>query len=333
MSSSSGERGGKNLRRLASVSLGIAPCVLSAAAFLFGMAPAQSLACACGCGVFAVGTSSMFPSGSGGTVYLDYDYQDQTINWSGNSRAPAADNGDKDIRTNFFTAGLQYMFNRSWGVQVEVPYWDRKFTTDQNFPTPPPDLLTAHWSVLGDIRIEGLYTGFSEDLSSGLTFGVKVPTGNYQYDSAVVDRDSQIGSGSTDLLLGGYHRDGLGTDTHWSWFVQALLDQPVLTSEGYRPGTELDTAGGVIYSSFDLGAVQISPLVQVIFSERTRDSGPQSASPLASGYQRVLFSPGVEFDMGSFSTYVDIELPVYQNFNGDQLTAPWLLKFIAAYRF
>ncbi|HXP32220.1 MAG TPA: transporter, partial [Stellaceae bacterium] len=144
----------------------------------------------------------MFPTDSGGTAYVEYDYQDQTINWSGSSGAPAANNADKDLRTNFFTAGLQYMFNRSWGIQVEVPYWDRKFTTDQNFPNSPPDDVTAHWSDLGDIRIRGVYTGFSEDLSTGVTFGLKLPTGSYQYNSAVVDRDSQIGSGSTDILLG-----------------------------------------------------------------------------------------------------------------------------------
>lgn len=305
---------------------------LALAASISG-APTDALACACGCGVFDVGTSSMFPSGSGGTVYLGYDYQDQTINWHNTSRAPAADNGDKDLQTNFFTAGLQYMFNRSWGVQVEVPYWDRKFTTDQNYPNAPPDLVTVHWSDLGDIRLQGIYTGFSEDLSTGVTFGVKLPTGSYQYNSAVVDRDSAIGSGSTDLLLGGFHRAALTSDNLWSWFAQALLDQPVLTQEDYRPGTELDAAAGVYYNGWMVGNLMISPVGQVIASERTRDSGGNSASPVASGYQRVLLSPGVELDYSAVSAYVDVEVPVWQRFRGDQLTAPWLLKFIAAYHF
>ena len=30
--------------------------------------------------------------------FLNYDYQDQNQNWSGNSTAPAANNGDKEIR-------------------------------------------------------------------------------------------------------------------------------------------------------------------------------------------------------------------------------------------
>lgn len=236
--------------------VGVPSIIFAGCAFVFTLAPEQGLACACGCGVFAVGTSSMFPTGSGGTVYLEYDYQDQTINWHGTQRAPAADNGDKNIETNFFTAGLQYMFNRVWGIQAEVPYWDRKFTTDQNFPEAagtPTDDVTVHWSDLGDIRIQGIYTGFSEDLSTGLTFGLKLPTGSYQYDNIVVDRDSAIGSGSTDILLGGFHRAALTADNSWSWFAQALLDQPVLTQEDYRPGTELDTAVGVHYNEWMVG--------------------------------------------------------------------------------
>lgn len=315
------------------IAFGITSFVLSGAAFLLGMSPEPSLACACGCGVFAVGTSSMLPTGAGGTAYLDYDYQDQTINWHNTGRASAADNGDKDLRTNFFTAGLQYLFNRSWGIQLEVPYWDRKFTTDTNFGGSPPDLVTAHWSDLGDIRLQGIYTGFSEDLSTGVTFGVKLPTGSYQIDPAVVDRDTQIGSGSTDLLLGGFHRAALTSDNVWSWFAQTLLDQPVLTQEGYRPGTELDVAGGVIYSGWVFGDLMVSPLAQIIGSERTRDSGPNSAQPVASGYQRILVSPGLEVDINQLSTYVDFELPVWQRFRGDQLTAPWLMKFIVAYHF
>jgi hypothetical protein len=43
-------------------------------------------------------------------------------------------------------------------------------------------------------------------------FGLKVPTGSYTNNDAYddVDRDSQIGSGSTDILLGGYQRFSLG---------------------------------------------------------------------------------------------------------------------------
>ena len=87
----------------------------------------DALACACGCGVFDVGTSAMFPTGQGGIAYLEFDYQNQNQNWSGSSSAPSANNGDKNITTQYYTAGLQYMFNRSWGIQAELPFWNRSF--------------------------------------------------------------------------------------------------------------------------------------------------------------------------------------------------------------
>src|SRR5208283_775502 len=86
------------------------------------LAPGVVHACACGCGVFDVATSSMLPNSTGGMAWLQYDYQDQNRNWNGTSEAPAINNGDKEIETHFITAGLQYMFNNSWGLKVEVPY-------------------------------------------------------------------------------------------------------------------------------------------------------------------------------------------------------------------
>jgi hypothetical protein len=59
---------------------------------------------------------------------------------------------------------------------------------------------------IGDIRLQGMYTGLSEDMSTGFTLGLKLPTGDWHYPP--LDRDTQIGTGSTDLLFGAYH---LGT--------------------------------------------------------------------------------------------------------------------------
>jgi hypothetical protein len=280
------------------------------------LAPAMAHACACGCGVFDVGTSSMFPGGEGAMAFVQYAYQDQNRNWSGASQAPAANNDDKEIRTDFVTAGLQYLFNRSWGVQAEVPYDFRYFKTAD---------ASRSWNQLGDIRVQGIYTGFFADLSAGVTFGVKLPTGSHTFASDVVDRDTQIGTGSTDILLGGFYRDNLDRNQNWDWFAQLQLDVPVLIQDQYRPGTELDTAAGIDYKGFSLGRVRVSPLAQVIFSERTHDCGA-AANPSNSGYQRVLLSPGIEFHIHPVKVYADAEFPVYQNFTGNQLAAPVLFK-------
>lgn len=279
-------------------------------------------ACACGCSVFDVGTSSMFPNGEGGMAFLQYAYQDQNRNWSGSSEAPAANNDDKEIQTHYVTLGLQYMFNRSWGFQVEVPYDVRSFKKNDD----AGNLVSRNWSQLGDIRIEGIYTGFTEDLSAGVTLGVKLPNGDFDVSPDVVDRDTQIGTGSTDILVGGFYRGSLTKDKQWDWFAQLQLDIPALIQDEYRPGLELDTAAGIDYKGFSIGRVGISPVAQVIFSERTSDSGANSASPVASGYQRVMLSPGIEVHIHPVRIYADAEFPVYQNFTGNQLAASVLFK-------
>lgn len=275
----------------------------------------------------------MLPTGEGGMVYEELDYQNQHMNWSGSSAAPSANNGDKQIATYFMTTGVQYMFNRSWGIQAELPYWDRTFKTDTNDGSPPANIVSTQWFDIGDIRVKGIYTGFSEDLSTGITFGVKLPTGDFTFNPAIVDRDSQIGTGSTDILLGGFQRGQLTDDNSWSWFAQIQLDQPVLTQQDYRPGTEIDAAVGAHYNGWSIGKATVTPLAQVIVSERTRDSGAASAAPVASGYQRLLLSPGVEVNLDPVTFYADVEVPVYAHVTGDQLVAPVLFKMIAAYSF
>ena len=191
--------------------------------------------------------------------------------------------------------------------------------------------VSKNWTGLGDIRLKGIYTGFSEDLSSGLTFGVKLPTGSDSHDLDVVDRDTQISTGSTDLLLGAFHRARFG-NSPWNWFAQAELDLPVLKSGDYRPGIEGDTAAGIYYDGLSLGRVKISPVAQVIGSWRGRDNGAD-ANADNSGYQRVLVSPGIEFHLHPVKVYADVEIPVYQNMTGNQLVAPVLFKLSVSYMF
>jgi hypothetical protein len=324
-------------RALAVRAASIVALLFIVAASVAGMTPRPAAACACGCGVFDVGTSSMLPGGAGGTLFFGLDYQDQSLNWSGTSGSHSANNGDKEIRTFFYTAGLQYMFDRSWGAQVEIPIWNRYFATDINFPAPPPNVQSTRWTGVGDIRVKGIYTGFSEDLSTGITYGLKLPTGNNNYqpknNPGLVDGDTQIGTGSTDILLGAFHRQALTEDNLWSGFGQIQLDQPVLIQNQYRPGNEVDAAVGVHYNGWSIDNVRISPIGQIIASVRSIDSGANAATPRQSGYQRILLSPGIEADFNRFSAYADIEFPVFQHFNGNQLTAPFLLKLILAYSF
>jgi hypothetical protein len=282
----------------------------------------------------------MLPTGPGGVVYLEDDYMDQSQNWVGSHAAPASANTDKEIETNFGGVGLDYQFNSDWGVSVKIPYTDRIFRTDIGTPT-APDVTTYRHSALGDIRLLARYTGFSSDLSTGVTLGVKLATGDWTYPN--FDRDTAIGTGTTDLLLGGYHLGTLSLAHHLKWFAEALLDRAFNYREGYRPGTETAAAAGVLYDNIPLGQWgSLAAVLQVLGSYRTHDSGV-NADPPNSGYHRILLSPGVEASFGQWKVYGDAEYRLYYYANAapsvayegtqGQLSANWLFKLMVSYNF
>lgn len=283
---------------------------------LFGASAAPAFACACGCGVFDIG--NVFTDQPGGSVYAEYDYMDQSRNWHGLARAPAADNGDKDIRTGFFTLGGQYLFASGFGVGVEVPFWSRHFVTaDGGAPE------SFDHAALGDIRITGVYSGFFENRGTGVTLGVKLPSGDFTYPG--FDRDTEIGTGSTDLMFGAYHRGTLDAFGLWRYFVQGRYEAAFATQGGYRPGNEFDGVAAVSYDAGMLGGIDIAPMLQFVGSVRHHDSG-SAADPFNTGYTRLLLAPGIDFGFRNFVWHAEVGLPVYQNVIGDQLVAPVLFK-------
>lgn len=307
--------------------------LLLSTTFIFAMIPSLALACACGCGIFDVGTGTMMPTAEGGTVWLQYDYMNQNHNWAGTGPSASYNNPDKQIMTNFFTAGTEYMFNRSWGIEAEIPYWDRTFKTETDMPS-MGDIQTFNHDNIGDVRVKGVYTGFFDDMSTGITFGLKLATGDFTYPN--FDRDTSIGTGSTDLLLGAFHQGDLAGP--FNWFVNGQIDVPFITQQNYRPGDEFDAAVGSYYNGFDFGkAGKLSPLLQLLVSVREHDVGMNASQPIngveQSGYQRLLISPGAEYDINNIKLYGDIEVPVFQNMNGNQLVAPFALKLIVGYNF
>ena len=283
--------------------------------------PQQALACACGCGVFDVGTASQYPSDEGGVVSFEYDYLNQNRNWSGHSKAPSDDNDDKKVRTDFFTAGLQYLFNRSWGVNVKVPFVNRHFETAESGSTE----TFEHFS-LGDIRISGLYTGLADDLSTGLEFGLKLPTGDHSVNG--FDRDTTIGTGSTDLLLGAFHRARFTPDSPFVWSVHAKLDVPIRVQDSYHPGSEYTVSAGISHDPYVLGGgISAAPVLQFIGTYRVKDTGA-NANPDATGYSRLVIAPGAEFKYGANALDLNAGYAAFQHVNGDQLISRFLFQAV-----
>jgi hypothetical protein len=328
---------------------------------LVGIATTPAHACACGCSVFDVGGLDLpQEQDHGGRVFFEFWSGDQTQNYVGSSRAPAALNTDKEINTQWYNVGFSYNFNRDWGVMVRIPTVNRSLTTDTQ--TAQFGIATFNSKDIGDIEIMGTYTGFFKDMSTGIQFGVKLPTGTFTAPG--IDRDTQIGSGSTDLLIGAFHRGLLTGDNAWQYFGQFLLQRPFLYQaaadpqgffdgnpgviQTYYPGYQINGAAGIVYNNLYhvLGLDKITPLAQVIVSQRSRDEGT-GADPYNSGFDRVMLSPAVELtkvvdeaNNRVIKLYADVEVPIYYRANAannagteGQLVAPYLIKVVASYNF
>ena len=313
--------------------------LLIVAIILIGLSPGLSWACACGCSIFDVGTPSLIPNGAGGTVWLEYDFANQYINWHATQPSAAGNNTDKQINTNWVTAGAQYMFNHDWGAMITVPYEIRTFRTESD--TNPNQINQYNHANFGDVRIWGMYTGLLEDMSLGLLAGFKLANGDHTYFN--FDRDTSIGTGSTDLLLGAYKIGPLPSrigkvnltfrERPLNWFVQLQYDYPFLTTGNYTPGKEFDGALGLFYNYGHLGPLkELAPFFTVLGAVRTHDMGVESNEP-SSGYDRLLLAPGGEIRMFGFRLYSDVEFPAFIYANGNQLIAPYNIKTILSYDF
>jgi hypothetical protein len=309
----------------------------SVAAVLFSSHPAYS--CACGCSVFDVGTPSLLPDGPGGTTWLEYDFANQYINYHHTQPASGNANDDKQIKTHFLTVGGQYMFSHGFGAMVTVPYTIRTFRTasDDN----PEQINQYRHANFGDVRLWGMYTGLLEDMSLGLLAGFKLPTGDHTYNN--FDRDTSIGTGSTDLLVGAYKLGNfpkkignlnltfLGRP--FSWYAQGQYEYPFLSTGNYVPGKEADVALGTYYNFGDMGPLkELAPFLTLYGAFRSHDQGSE-ADPPNSGYERLLLAPGGEIKVGWLRLYSDVEFPVFLHYNGNQLSAPYTVKTIISYDF
>jgi hypothetical protein len=334
--------------------------LLLSAATLVGFTSTAAHACACGCSVFDVGGLDLpQEEDHGGRVFFEFWSGDQYQNYVGSSRAPAALNSDKEINTQWYNVGFSYNFDRDWGVMVRIPTVNRTLTTDTGSFA---GVVPFSSKDIGDIEIMGMYTGFFKDMSTGVIFGLKLPTGTFTAPG--IDRDTQIGSGSTDLMLGGFHRGLLTGDNAWQYFGQFVWRQPFLYQaaadpqgffdgnpgvvQTYYPGAQIDAAAGIVYNNLYhvLGLDKITPIAQVIISHRDHDTGTGS-DPFNSGFDRVMLSPGVEFTKvvdeaknRVVKLYADVEVPIYYRANAannlgteGQLVAPYLVKVVASYNF
>lgn len=180
------------------------------------------------------------------------------------------------------------------------------------------------FTALNDVRVVGRYqlAGALDPLrpaNRGLTFGLKLPTGKFDQANAQGDRAErslQPGTGTTDLIVGGYYHRKL-VEAGASWFAQAQYQHALNERDGFRPGAQLGADLG-LRQGFANG---IGLMGQLNYVLKRSDSG-REAEPASSGGRYVYASPGVSVALASgMQLYAFYQVPVFRDVKGVQLTA------------
>jgi hypothetical protein len=307
----------------------------------------NAFACAaCGCTLSTDWRSQGISSTPGFFVDLSYSTlnQNQQRYSSGkasnaliNNLNAAGQEIEAYTKTQTITASLNYMGD-NFGASIHLPFVNRTHGTYGSGPAAiGSSYTTSSDNSIGDVRILGRYTGLSDDKSSGLIAGVKLPTGNTGANfnagtlaNTPLDAGLQIGTGSTDLILGGYTT---GAVSEYGWFVQGTVQHAVATKLAlggatYRPGDAYTLDVGIRHAEF---GAKITPMLQLNVIKREADSGTGVPADMltgvpVSGGTLVYLAPGASVRVGEgMSIYGFVQLPIYQYVNSLQVAPQYTL--------
>ena len=323
--------------------------------------PLAASACAtCGC-TLSTDAATGYSTESGWRINLDDTFIDQSQLRRGSSKAtpqqvvdkpsdPAAAGGEieKGTINRYINLGVAYRLNADWGFSMLLPYVLRDHTTygDQEQPyvaaqTAPDQVSGSHVAGIGDMKLLASFQGFLPTHNLGVQFGVKLPTGAYGGETddgkfvghpvtfrsgpaagEALDTSLQAGTGSTDLIVGGYYYQPVSQnfDAFVNGQFQAAVSQRLDTpGADYRPGNLASLSVGLRYEAH----ANWVPQLQLNLQHKSADQGALADAPDTAGTVAYL-SPGISATLAkNLQAYAFVQLPVYSRLSGYQLFPHW----------
>jgi hypothetical protein len=272
-------------------------------------------------------TQSALTQEAGSSFDLRYEFIDQDQPMYGSDKVavgqiPLHHDEVRTLNRNL-VATYSRSFGNGWGLTLSAPIGDRDHLHIHNHHG---EKLNEEWNYteLGDMRAVGRYQfAASGDAmrpsSAGVTFGLKLPSGRTTVSNgagSVAERSMQPGSGTTDLLIGGYYHQTL-MESDASWFAQAQYQHALNSRDGFKPGAQF---GADIGYRHGIGE-RFGAVVQLNVVHKAADKGI-NAEPTESGGRYVFLSPGVTYAVsGNLQVYGFVQQALYRHVTGVQLTA------------
>ncbi len=279
---------------------------------------------------------------------IRYEFIDQNQQRHGRNAVSRKLNSDGEMEERTLNrnliATLDYPVTARLGWGLQLPLISRSHSHDLFVAhAPRPHAQPLHGAVepeawgfteIGDVRVTGRYL-LSETrpgaANVGVKIGLKLPTGNFDVvneEGEEAERSLQPGTGTTDLLLGGFYTHPFG-NSRTSGFVELLWQTPMAEREHYKPGQRLNVDLGLHHRLND----QFRVALQINSQWRGRDRG-HDANPADTGGTFIYLSPGLGYSLHKdLEVYGFLQQPLYQRVNGVQLTADWSAATGITYRF
>jgi hypothetical protein len=262
----------------------------------------------------------------GARLDLRYEYvnQDELLESKKTSGATAEDHREQNTVNNNLQLTFDYAFNETYGITINAPVVSRKHTHFHLNEADPSASEKEVWdfSRMGDVRVVGrmqLSPNTSLHYAYGINVGVKLPTGDYQLtnsDNELAERSLQPGTGTTDVIVGGYYRQQLPS-MNAQWFAQLAFIAPLNQSEQYQAGKQFTLDVGYNYKFTS----QFNGMLQINYNYKNQDSGEQ-AEPENSGGNTYFLSPGLSYSVNKTTQFYSfVHHRLSQAVNGEQLSA------------
>lgn len=275
----------------------------------------------------------------GWTVWGQLEYLNQNQLHQGSDKISTdqipPDESHQEIKTINRNAllGVEYGFTQNWAATLIVPYSNREHVHIHD-PGGEAEVETWQFDNLGDVRLKVRYQPSAHpgtDFSWTLNAGLKLPTGKFDVQNSEgepAERSVQPGTGTTDLLLGG----GVAyfpLSTPLSLFANLQLQSALNERDGYQPGWRAGLQAGGQYPVTG----RLDLLLQANLQYSARDSGV-NAEPDQTGRTQLAIVPGLTYSWpNGLMIYSNLELPVYQNVNGIQLTYDYAVSLGMSFAF
>lgn len=225
--------------------------------------------------------------------------------------------GNEETKSSQTTLLLDYLVTDGLTAILSIPYISQTASYGN---------VKQTTKGLGDVAVYGKYSVSKPDASSEILvlLGVELPTGSTdERDSTgVFPITQQPGSDSTDLILGAAAVWGFPTYTTYGDFSYKING-----SESYTFGNFLALNAGINYPLSSMDQFSLVGEVNVEVAEQDESDPappvlPNGGDVPNTGYQKVFFTPGIQWQSGKNSSFIfNAQVPVYQNLKGTQLAS------------